>query len=46
MKKIDQNKKVVAEWFELLRNKICSELEKIEGNSSKEVSKFKKKKVV
>ena len=44
MKKIDQNKKVVAEWFELLRNKICSELEKIEGNSSKEVSKFKKKK--
>ena len=44
MKKIDQNKKSAAKWFKFLRNKICSELEIIEKNNSKETPKFKKTK--
>ena len=43
MKKIDQKKKSAATWFKFLRDKICSELEIIEENNSKQTSKFKKK---
>ena len=44
MKKIDQKKKSATTWFKFLRDKICSELEIIEKNNSKQTLKFKKKK--
>ena len=44
MKKIEENKKIATNWFKSLRNKICSELEKIEKEENNKSSKFMRKK--
>ena len=44
MKKIEENKKFATDWFKSLRNKICSELEKIEKEQSNKSIKFLRKK--
>ncbi len=39
MKKIEENKKLCSEWFELLRNRICKEIQGLEEGKSKFIKK-------
>ena len=39
MKKIEENKKLCSEWFELLRNRICQEIQGLEEGKSKFIKK-------